>query len=79
MIRKGNPNPTRIKARELVPGDIVEVSSKRGRGEEGGRKEGERGRERGRGKELIFIMNTCIQWLFTIFTHSLSLSLFLSL
>ena len=49
MIRKGNPNPTRIKARELVPGDIVEVSSKRGRGRGRGRKK--RGREgEGEGK-----------------------------
>ena len=62
MVRKGNPNPTRIKARELVPGDIVEVSSKRREGEgkrgRGRKKRGREGeeeeRERGRrGEEGI--------------------------
>lgn len=28
VIRKGSTSPLPIKARELVPGDIVEVSSK---------------------------------------------------
>ena len=64
MVRKGNPNPTRIKARELVPGDIVEVSSKRrereGEGkreeekrERGGRRREGEGKKRGRGNKSV--------------------------